>query len=231
MSWYHYSSKNPSFWKINKNRALQDPETALNGLYHVVIFYAYVMKNQNKCLGMIFMKSHDILNKNYQKFQKKKFQEFFQIFKAWFEWLITPVPTPHTPQKMGNFAKVHLAKKNWKSIQGFIVKIGETCFEGSQLKRPNQSPDGPKIGAILTAAVKLVYRYEMVMMGWHLLLFFSILIFSWFLRILDRRYQTAKPAGLLTQKVVGTFNFSPFDLLDIIISLNSIMPFLITFTP
>ena len=68
------SSKTPSFWKINQNRALQDPDTALNGLYHVVIFYAYVMKNQNMCLGMIFMKSHDILNKNYQKFQKKKFQ-------------------------------------------------------------------------------------------------------------------------------------------------------------
>ena len=166
-----------------------------------------------------------------KNFKKKKFQEFFQIFKAWFEWLITPVPTPHTPQKMGNFAKVHLAKKNWKSIQGFIVKIGETCFEGSQLKRPNQWPDGPKIGAISTAAVKLVYRYELVMMGWHLLWFFSILIFSWFLRILDRRSPNAKPVGLQTQKVVGTFNFSPFDLLNIIISLNSIMPFLITFTP
>ena len=61
---------------------MQDPETALNGLYHVVIFYAYVMKNQNKCLGMIFMKSHDILNKNYQKFQKKKnFKNFFKFSK------------------------------------------------------------------------------------------------------------------------------------------------------
>ena len=82
MSWYHYSSKNPSFWKNNQNRALQGPETALNRLYHVVIFNAYVMKHQNKCLGMIFMKSHDILNKNYQKFPKKKnFKIFFQFSK------------------------------------------------------------------------------------------------------------------------------------------------------
>ena len=180
---------------------------------------------------MIFMKSHDILNKNYQKFQKKKFQEFFQIFKAWFEWLITPVPTPHTPQKMENFAIVHLAKENKKSIQGFIGKIGKMCFKGWQLKRPIQSLDGPKIGAISTGALKLVYRYEMMMMEWHLLLFFSILLFSWFLRIFDRRYQTPKPAGFQTQKVVGTFNFSQFDPLDMIISLNSILPFLITFTP
>ena len=166
-----------------------------------------------------------------KNFEKKKFHDFFQILKAWFGQLIVLSATRHTPQKMGNFAIVHHKKEKKKIIQGLTGKIGKMCFEGSQLKRPNQWPDGPKIGAISTAAVKLVYRYELVMMGWHLLWFFSILIFSWFLRILDRRSPNAKPVGLQTQKVVGTFNFSPFDLLDIIISLNSIMPFLITFTP
>ena len=82
---------------------------------------------------------------------------------------MVPVPTRHTPQKMGNFAIVHLAKENKKSIQGFIGKIGKMCFEGWQLKRPIQSLNGPKIGGISTGALKLVYRYEMMMMEWHLL--------------------------------------------------------------
>ena len=51
------------------------------------------------------------------------------------------------------------------------------------------------------------------------------------MRILDRRYQTPKPAGFQTQKGFVTFNFSQFDPPDIIISLDSIMPFLFTFTP
>ena len=56
--------------------------------------------------------------------------KIFLILKSQFRALIAPMPTRHTPQKMGNFAIVHLAKENKKSIQGFIDKIGKMCFEG-----------------------------------------------------------------------------------------------------
>ena len=162
--------------------------------------------------------------------KKKFFFDFFSNFKnlIWATYCAFG-DTPDLLQ-MEKTQTVHLAKKNWNFIQGLIGKISQMCFGCWQLKRPSQSLDGPEISAISTGALKLVCRCEMMMMEWHLLLFFSILIFSWFLRILDRNSLTPKPAGFQTQNVVGTFNFNQIDPPDIIISLKSIMPFLITFT-
>ena len=77
---------------------------------------------------MFFMKSHGILNKNYRKFQKKIFFDFFSNFKNLI-WA-TYCAFGNTPDllQMEKTQTVHLAKKNWNFIQGLIGKISQMCF-------------------------------------------------------------------------------------------------------
>jgi hypothetical protein len=75
-------------------------------------------------------------------------RKIFQIFKSQFRALRNIGATWHTPQKMGNFAKVHLAKKKKESIHGFMVKMSKMCFGRFYLSRLNGAADKPKIGAV-----------------------------------------------------------------------------------